>query len=80
MNNYLKDEKEYSMKIPRKKKMYINYNELGVKTLVNTARSFWEILCIWRTILNYLTKMTKQAILLHGNKYSELKKSLVSLF
>ena len=59
MNNYLKDEKKYSMKIPREKKIILNYDELGVKTLVNTARSFWEILCIWRTILNYLTKITK---------------------
>ena len=35
MNNYLKDEKKYSMKIPWEKKITLNYDELGVKTLVN---------------------------------------------
>ena len=40
MNNYLKDEQKNSIKIPREKKIKVNYDELGVKTLVNTVRSF----------------------------------------
>ena len=40
MNKSLKDEKKYSRKIPREKKINLNYDELGVKTLVNTVRSF----------------------------------------
>ena len=34
MNNYLKDEKKYSVKIPREKKINLNYDELGVKHLL----------------------------------------------